>query len=258
MRAEGRNSQLRRSRQLYSVSGHRIWAHVDLVPQRRLRTQTLFGQTRGTERLAETGGKRGRAIYTGKLAAIQHTNMANQIAIAGNMIGACECLAYARGAGLDVGAALKVIGTGAASSFLLNNLGPRMTQDDYQAGFYVHHFVKDLGIALAEAERMQLKLPGLALAKRLYEQLAEPGHAHDGTQAHASAVAIGVSANTTPYLAPLGRLTPTAPAPRPPPSNSQKIISQKELGGGPAYSSARIRRAARLRLARAGRRSASS
>jgi hypothetical protein len=73
-----------------------------------------------------------------------------------------------------------------------------MTQDDYQAGFYVHHFVKDLGIALAVAERMQLKLPGLALAKRLYEQLAEQGHAHDGTQAHASAVAIGLSANTDP------------------------------------------------------------
>ncbi len=113
----------------------------------------------------------------------QHTKMANQIAIASTVMGVCECLAYARGAGLDLDGVLKVIGTGAASSFLLNNLGPRMAQGDYRAGFYVHHFVKDLGIALAEAERMKLQLPGLALAKQLYEKLVEAGHAQDGTQA---------------------------------------------------------------------------
>ncbi len=113
----------------------------------------------------------------------QHTKMANQIAIASTMMGVCECLSYARNAGLDPEAVLKVIGTGAASSFLLNSLGPRMIKGDYAAGFYVHHFIKDLGIALAEAEQMKLKLPGLALAKQLYDRLSAQGHAQDGTQA---------------------------------------------------------------------------
>jgi 3-hydroxyisobutyrate dehydrogenase len=113
----------------------------------------------------------------------QHTKMANQIAIASTMMGVCECLAYARDADLDPQAVLKVIGTGAASSFLLNNLGPRMVRGDYAAGFYVHHFIKDLGIALTEAEQMKLTLPGLALAKQLYDSLSAQGHAHDGTQA---------------------------------------------------------------------------
>jgi 3-hydroxyisobutyrate dehydrogenase len=119
----------------------------------------------------------------GDAGAGQHTKMANQIAIASTMMGVCECLAYARDTGLDPQAVLKVIGTGAASSFLLNNLGPRMVRGDYAAGFYVHHFIKDLGIALTEAEQMRLTLPGLSLAKQLYESLSAQGHAHDGTQA---------------------------------------------------------------------------
>jgi 3-hydroxyisobutyrate dehydrogenase len=119
----------------------------------------------------------------GDAGAGQHTKMANQIAIASTMMGVCECLAYARDTGLDPQAVLKVIGTGAASSFLLNNLGPRMVRGDYAAGFYVHHFIKDLGIALTEAEQMKLTLPGLALAKQLYDSLSAQGHAHDGTQA---------------------------------------------------------------------------
>jgi 3-hydroxyisobutyrate dehydrogenase len=113
----------------------------------------------------------------------QHTKMANQIAIASTVMGVCECLAYAQNAALDPEAVLKVIGTGAASSFLLNNLGPRMIKGDYAAGFYVHHFIKDLGIALAEAAQMKLNLPGLSLAKQLYDRLAAQGHAQDGTQA---------------------------------------------------------------------------
>jgi len=113
----------------------------------------------------------------------QHTKMANQIAIASTMMGVCECIAYARNAGLDPEMVLKVVGTGAASSFLLNNLGPRMAKGDYAAGFYVHHFIKDLSIALAEAEQMKLKLPGLALAKQLYDRLSAQGHSQDGTQA---------------------------------------------------------------------------
>ncbi len=125
----------------------------------------------------------GNVAYMGRPGAGQHTKMANQIAIASTMMGVSECLAYARGAGLDPATVLKVVGTGAASSFLLNGLGPRMIEGDYRAGFYVHHFIKDLGIALAEAEQMKLNLPGLALAKQLYEKLKAQGHGEDGTQA---------------------------------------------------------------------------
>lgn len=125
----------------------------------------------------------GNVAYMGGPGAGQHTKMANQIAIASTMMGVSECLTYARSAGLDPETVLKVVGSGAASSFLLNNLGPRMLQGDYRAGFYVHHFIKDLGIALAEAEQMKLNLPGLALAKQLYEKLKAQGHGEDGTQA---------------------------------------------------------------------------
>lgn len=137
-----------------------------------------FAQARSILELMGTN-----VVHMGGPGAGQHTKMANQIAIASTMLGVCECLAYARDAGLDLATVLKVIGTGAASSFLLNNLGPRMVEEDYRAGFYVHHFIKDLGIALAEAERMGLELPGLALARRLYQKLADEGHAQEGTQA---------------------------------------------------------------------------
>jgi len=125
----------------------------------------------------------GNIARMGGAGAGQHTKMANQIAIASNMMGVSECLAYAKAAGLDPVMVIKVVGTGAASSFLLNGLGPKMIADDYRAGFYVHHFVKDLGIALDEAVKMNLSLPGLALAKQLYDKLKAQGHGEDGTQA---------------------------------------------------------------------------
>ena len=112
----------------------------------------------------------------------QHAKMANQIVIASTMLGVCEGLAYARRAGLDTTAVLSVIRGGAAGSFLLENMGPKMLAGDYAPGFFTEHFIKDLGIALNEAERMGLELPGLALARRLYQQLAAEGHARDGTQ----------------------------------------------------------------------------
>lgn len=113
----------------------------------------------------------------------QHTKMCNQIAIAATMLAVSESLAYAKASGLDAKQVLSSIGTGAASSFLLNNLGPKMLNDDYAPGFYVHHFIKDMSIAIAEAERMKLDLPALALAKRLYEKLAADGFGEEGTQA---------------------------------------------------------------------------
>ncbi len=122
-------------------------------------------------------------VRQGEAGAGQHTKMANQIAIASNMMAVCESLAYAKRAGLDPRQVLKSIGTGAAASFALNALGPRMLDDDFTPGFYIRHFIKDMGIALAEAERLKLDLPGLAQAKALYDRLAASGHADDGTQA---------------------------------------------------------------------------
>lgn len=112
----------------------------------------------------------------------QHTKMANQLVIASTIMGVCEGLAYARAAGLDANELLAAIGGGAAGGFQLNVLGPRIAAGDFAPGFFVEHFLKDLGIALAEAERMGLDLPGAALARQLYQQLAAQGHGRLGTQ----------------------------------------------------------------------------
>jgi 3-hydroxyisobutyrate dehydrogenase len=113
----------------------------------------------------------------------QHTKMVNQILIAGNMIGVCEGLLYAYQSGLDPTVVLQSVGSGAAASAALNVLGPRMIKRDFEPGFYVEHFLKDMGIALAEAERMKLCLPGLALAKQLYQAVNAQGYGRKGTQA---------------------------------------------------------------------------
>ncbi|MCI0767050.1 NAD(P)-dependent oxidoreductase [Bacillus sp. TL12] len=112
----------------------------------------------------------------------QHTKMCNQIAIASNMIGVCEAVAYAKKAGLDPDKVLKSISTGAAGSWSLSNLAPRMLKEDFAPGFYVKHFMKDMKIALDEAEKLELPVPGLTLAKDLYEQLIEAGEEDSGTQ----------------------------------------------------------------------------
>ena len=106
----------------------------------------------------------------------QHAKMANQILIATNMIGVCEGLLYAYKAGLDLETVMQSVGSGAAGSWSLSNLGTRIIADDFAPGFFVEHFVKDLGIALDEARRMKLSLPGLALADQLYLSLI----AHNG------------------------------------------------------------------------------
>ncbi len=113
----------------------------------------------------------------------QHTKMVNQILIATNMIGVAEGLLYAEKAGLDIMHVIDSVGGGAAGSWSISNLGPRMARGDFAPGFYVEHFIKDMGIALAEAERLHLALPGLALARQLYEALRAQGHAKSGTQA---------------------------------------------------------------------------
>ena len=113
----------------------------------------------------------------------QHAKMVNQILIATNMIGVCEGLLYAYRAGLDLDAVMQSVAGGAAGSWSLTNLGPRIIANNFEPGFFVEHFVKDLGIALAESKRMGLSLPGLALAHQLYISLQSHGHARDGTQA---------------------------------------------------------------------------
>lgn len=113
----------------------------------------------------------------------QHTKMCNQIVIASTIMGVCEGIAYAKQAGLDADTVLKSIGGGAASGFQLNVLGARIIKGDFAPGFFMEHFIKDMSIALAEAGRMGLELPGLAQAKKLYDQLMAQGHGRSGTQA---------------------------------------------------------------------------
>ncbi len=122
-------------------------------------------------------------VYQGPAGSGQHCKMANQIAIAANMLGVCESICYAEKAGLDPDTVLKSISAGAAGSWSLSNLAPRMIQGDFDPGFYIKHFIKDMGIALQSAEQMGFKAPGLALAKSLYDKLADQGCEDLGTQA---------------------------------------------------------------------------
>jgi 3-hydroxyisobutyrate dehydrogenase len=122
-------------------------------------------------------------VHQGPAGAGQHTKMVNQTLIASNMIGVCEALLYGYKAGLDLKTVMQSVGPGAAGSWSLANLGPRIIDNNFDPGFYVEHFIKDMGIALEEARRMGLSLPGLALAQQLYVALAAQGHARDGTHA---------------------------------------------------------------------------
>jgi 3-hydroxyisobutyrate dehydrogenase len=119
----------------------------------------------------------------------QHTKMVNQIAIASGMIALCEALLYGHRAGLDLDQTIATIESGAAGSWSLSNYGPRILKGDFEPGFKIDHFVKDLGIALAEARRMKLSLPGTALAEQLYVAAQGQGLGQKGT--HALSVALG-------------------------------------------------------------------
>lgn len=129
----------------------------------------------------ETIGK--TIAYQGAAGAGQHTKMANQIAIAGTMTAMTELMVYADKAGLDVEKVLQTVGGGSAATWSLTNYAPRILREDFSAGFFVKHFIKDLGIALLEAEKMGIDLPATAGAKKLYDRLAEDGYENDGTQA---------------------------------------------------------------------------
>ncbi|WP_267651185.1 NAD(P)-dependent oxidoreductase [Listeria welshimeri] len=122
-------------------------------------------------------------ILQGDAGAGQHTKMVNQIAIASNMIGVTEAIIYAEAAGLNPARVLESISGGAAGSWSLSNLIPRVLQDDFSPGFFIKHFIKDMGIALSEAKQMGLELPGLSLAEKMYQTLADQGLSEEGTQA---------------------------------------------------------------------------
>lgn len=119
----------------------------------------------------------------------QQTKLTNQIAIASGMIATCEALLYASRVGLDLDTTLQAISSGAAGSWSLTNLAPRILSGDFAPGFFVAHFVKDMRLALDECRRMNLRLPGLALAESLYARLAEQGHGRLGTQSLVLALA---------------------------------------------------------------------
>jgi 3-hydroxyisobutyrate dehydrogenase len=122
-------------------------------------------------------------VHQGPAGAGQHTKMVNQVLIASNMIGVCEALLYGYKAGLDLKTVLQSVGSGAAGSWSLNNLGPRIIDRNFEPGFFVEHFIKDMGIALDEARRLQLALPGLALANQLYLAVQAQGWGRKGTHA---------------------------------------------------------------------------
>ncbi|MEY4342981.1 MAG: hypothetical protein RL736_777 [Pseudomonadota bacterium] len=140
-------------------------------------TQEVFDQALPVLRLMGTS-----IILQGGAGMGQHTKMCNQIVIASNIMGVAEGLAYAKKVGLDPSTVLQSIGGGAASGFQLNVLGTRMIAGDYAPGFYIEHFIKDLTIALAEAKKLDLDLPGLSQAKKLYDQMVAKGLGRDGTQ----------------------------------------------------------------------------
>jgi len=122
-------------------------------------------------------------VHQGGPGAGQHTKMVNQTLIATNMIGVCEALLYAYKSGLDLPTVMESVASGAAGSWSLSNLGPRIIDNNFDPGFFVEHFIKDMGIALDEAKRMGISLPGLALAHQLYLALQAQGHGRDGTHA---------------------------------------------------------------------------
>ena len=128
-------------------------------------------------------------VHQGDAGAGQHTKMVNQTLIATNMIGVCEALLYGYKAGLDLETVMKSVSSGAAGSWSLTNLGPRIIDNNFDPGFFVEHFIKDMGIALDESRKMGLSMPGLALGHQLYLALQAQGHGRDGTHALQQALA---------------------------------------------------------------------
>jgi 3-hydroxyisobutyrate dehydrogenase len=155
------------------------------VGAREARLSIMVGGEPGTvEALMPLFQAMGKTIvHQGPAGAGQHTKMVNQVLIATNMIGVCEGLLYGYKAGLDLNKVMQSVASGAAGSWSLSNLGTRMIAGNFEPGFFVEHFLKDMGIALAESRRMKLALPGLALAEQLYRAVEAQGLGRKGTHA---------------------------------------------------------------------------
>lgn len=150
----------------------------------------IGGDAKAVERIDPLFQRMGKTIvHQGGPGQGQHTKMVNQTLIASGMIAVCEAMLYAHKIGLDLPTVLKSVASGGAASWALSNLAPRMIDGDFDPGFFVEHFIKDMRIALDEAAAMNLALPGLALAHQLYQAVAAQGHAKDGTQALVLALA---------------------------------------------------------------------
>jgi 3-hydroxyisobutyrate dehydrogenase len=143
----------------------------------------IGGDARGVAALQTCWQALGKTIvHHGGPGAGQHAKMVNQALIASCMVGVCEALLYGYKAGLDLEKVLQSVSSGAASSWSLANYAPRMLRGDFAPGFFVEHFLKDLAIILAESKRMNLIMPGVALAEQLYRCVQAQGHGRDGTQ----------------------------------------------------------------------------
>jgi 3-hydroxyisobutyrate dehydrogenase len=150
----------------------------------------IGGDQQTVERLAPFWEAMGSTwVWQGGPGTGQHTKMVNQTLVAAGMVGVCEALLYGYRSGLDLEKVLESVASGAAGSWSLSNLGPRIIAGNFDPGFYVEHFIKDMGIALAESRRMKLSLPGLALAEQLYQTLVAQGHHNRGTHALVLALA---------------------------------------------------------------------
>ena len=144
----------------------------------------IGGEEEAVARVMPLFERMGKAItHQGGAGAGQHTKMCNQITIAGTMIGVCEALLYGKRAGLDLEKMLSAISKGAAGCWTLDNLAPRILKRNFEPGFFVEHFIKDMRIALEEAQRMQIALPGLALVQQLYTATMAQGYGRKGTHA---------------------------------------------------------------------------
>lgn len=141
------------------------------------------GDGKAFEKVKPLFEKMGKNVrHMGAPGAGQHTKMANQVLIAGTMIGVVESLLYAAKADMDLDAVIDVIGSGAAGCWSINNLGRRIAKNDFDPGFFIKHFIKDMGVALEEAQAMELSLPGLSLANQFYVAARAMGLEELGTQ----------------------------------------------------------------------------
>lgn len=179
------------AQQIYSVASNKGVAALDApvsggdIGAREARLSIMVGGDRFIfEALEPLWALMGKTyLYQGPAGSGQHTKMVNQILIASSMVGLCESLLYATRSGLNPESVLGSVSSGAAGSWSLSNLAPRILKDDFSPGFFVDHFVKDLGIVLEEATKLGISLPGVELAKSLYAELQSAGHGDKGTQA---------------------------------------------------------------------------